>query len=118
MTTRNYDSSQLTKLRGDRNMAYFYTRQQVASKANSAQGSSAVLQTFNGQTGVWDSSKLAEIAVGKQMDTNRTTNGATVNNYSCACVLQQSYAQVPPNTPVAVTIPSIGPATGQLNFVS
>lgn len=118
MTTRNYDSSQLTKLRGDRNMAYFFTRQQVVSKANSAQGSSAVRQTFNGQTGMWDSSKLAEIAVGKQMDTNRTTGGATVNNYSCACILQQSYAQVPQNQPVVVTVPPVGPASGQLNFVS
>jgi len=113
MTTRNYDSSQLTKLRGDRNIAYFFTRQQVVSKANSANGSSAVLPTFNGQTGVWDSSKLTELAVGIQTDTNRTTGGATVNNYSCACVLQQSYAQVPPNNPVTIDIPAAGPANGQ-----
>lgn len=81
MSLRNFDSSQLTKLKADRNQANFFSRQNALTAA-AAPGT--VYPTFNPQTGNYDSSKFVDIKNGSGTTYARAF-GTTIVSVPCAC---------------------------------
>jgi len=93
MSTRNYDAKRLTELKRDRNEAAFFNRAQ--QQANAAQTGVFVPQ-FNPQTGMYDSSKFAEISNGA-MNVFYRASPATIIS------LSPTYLDVSGNAPAAAT---------------
>jgi hypothetical protein len=99
MSTRNFDAQELTKLKRDRNEAAFFQRQIVLQ--NAAQPGIAVNQ-YNGQTGIFNASKMAEIANGSYATYYRASP-ATVISVPCFCV-DVSFVPVPQTANINVPI--------------
>ncbi len=101
MTTRNYDSTLVTKLKGDRVAAAFFARQNYLQLQ--AQPGIAVKVT-NPQTGNYDESNLTAMRVG-----NTTVNAqyfpTKVITPPCAC-------QLPPPVGTNFTMPTGTPVAG------
>lgn len=94
MSTRNYDAKRLTELKRDRNEAAFFDRARV--QANAAQTGVFVPQ-FNPQTGMYNSSKFAEISNGA-MNVFYRASPATIISLSPTFL-----RDVSGNTPAAAT---------------
>jgi hypothetical protein len=93
MSTRNYDAKRLTELKRDRNEAAFFDR--ARQQANAAQTGVFVPQ-FNPQTGMYDSSKFAEISNGVINVFYRASPATIIS-------LSPTYLDVSGNAPVAAT---------------
>jgi hypothetical protein len=91
MSARNYDAQTLTKLKRDRNEAAFFQRQ--ITLQNAAQPG-VVVNQYNGQTGMFNASKMADIANGS-FTTYYRASPATVISIPCFCV---DASGIPANT--------------------
>jgi hypothetical protein len=99
MSTRNYDAQELTKLKRDRNEAAFFQRQIVLQ--NAAQ-TGVVVNQYNGQTGVYNASKMGDIANGS-FTTYYRASPATIISVPCFCV-DVSFVPVPQTANINVPI--------------
>ena len=106
MSLRNSDCSELTKLKGNRNQAAYFTR--VRAAQNIAQ-TGVFVQGYNPQSGCYDASKITDIRLGSSTVTYRA-NPNTVLSVPCLYTVQ-------PNTLVA-TVSCDGNAaiTGGMNI--
>jgi len=89
-----YDSSTLTKLKGDRNQAAFTSRQ---SRLQAAAQPGVFVPNYNPQSGTFDASKFTEITPGS-MNVFYRSSPATVIS------LSPTYLDVSGNTPAPATV--------------
>jgi|APCry1669189534_1035231.scaffolds.fasta_scaffold35251_3 gentisate 1,2-dioxygenase len=82
MSTRNYDSSQLTWLKRDRNQAAFFT---LINNAQAAAQGGVIVNSYNPQTGNYNASKMNDIDNGSRTTYYRSTP-ATIISVPCFCV--------------------------------
>ena len=82
MSTRNYDAQELTKLKRDRNEAAFFTRQITLQNAATT---GVIVNQYNGQTGVYNASKMGDIANGS-FTTYYRASPATIISIPCFCL--------------------------------
>jgi hypothetical protein len=73
-----FDSSTLTKLKGDRNQAAFFSRQ---SQLQAAAQPGIFVPSYNPQSGLFDASKIGDITTGS-INTFYRSSPATVISYS------------------------------------
>jgi hypothetical protein len=73
-----YDSSTLTKLKGDRNQAAFFSRQ---GRLQAAAQPGVFVAPFNPQSGLFDASKLGDITTGS-INTFYRSSPATIISFS------------------------------------
>jgi hypothetical protein len=89
-----YDSSTLTKLKGDRNQAAFTFRQ---SKLLAAAQPGVFVPAYNPQSGTFDASKFTQITPGSMNDFYRSSPATVIS-------LSPTFLDVSGNIPAPATI--------------
>lgn len=92
MSLRNSDCSELTKLKGNRNQAAYFTR--VRAAQNVVQ-TGVFVQGYNPQSGNYNASKITDIRLGSSTTTYRASPNTVV---SAPCLYDVS-----PNTQTVIT---------------